>query len=344
MAEKPNNKINVAVDLGTSNLLIYVEGRGTVFNEPSIIAIDVATNKVVAVGREAAELVGKVHGKVKVVKPLSGGVISDIEMIREILVFTFDKIFMSGVESIDRLLVCIPSEITDTERAALVKLGRELGVEDTRIEDEIKAAAIGGGIDIFTSSGYFVIDIGGGTTNFGVLSLGDVVIGKSTKIAGDHFDKQIMDYVKENYKLEIGPQTAEKIKISLSSLTGDLPVDEEGNVLNYSAMGRDLVSGLPRMAVIQAHEVRQILLNAFETIRAVLISTLENTPPELSGDLVDNGILITGGGANILGIKEYFEDIVHVNVRVSPNAGNAVIDGTKKLLRIEHRHYFGEYY
>ena len=209
MAEKPNSKINVAVDLGTSNLLIYVEGRGTVFNEPSIIAIDVATNKVVAVGREAAELVGKVHGKVKVVKPLSGGVISDIEMIREILVFTFDKIFMSGVENIDRLLVCIPSEITDTERAALVKLGRELGVEDTRIEDEIKAAAIGGGIDIFTSAGYFVIDIGGGTTNFGVLSLGDVVIGKSTKIAGDQFDKQIMDYVKENYKLEIGPQTAE---------------------------------------------------------------------------------------------------------------------------------------
>jgi rod shape-determining protein MreB len=265
-------------------------------------------------------------------------------MIREILVFTFEKLFLSGVQNIDRLLVCIPSEITSTERAALVKLGQELGVDDTRIEEEIKAAAIGGGIDIFTPAGYLVVDIGGGTTDYGVLSLGDVVVGRSTKIAGDHFDKQIMDYVKENYKLEIGPQTAEKIKISLSSLTGDLPVDEEGNVLNYSAMGRDLVSGLPRMAVIQAHEVREILLNCFETIRAVLISTLENTPPELSGDLVDNGILITGGGANIKGIEEYFEDIVHVNVTVSPNASHAVIDGTKKLLKIQRRHYFGEYY
>lgn len=343
MTEKEKGKINVGVDLGTSNLLIYVEGRGTVFNEPSIIAIDKATKKVVSVGHDAAALVGKVHDKVEVIKPLSGGVISDIDMIREILVFTFEKLFVSGVQNINRLLMCIPSEITETEKEAIVILGKELGVEDTRIEEEIKAAAIGGGIDIYCPSGHLVVDIGGGTTSFGVISLGDVFLSKSIKVAGDYFDKQITDYVKEKHKLEIGPQTAEKIKIQLASLTGDLPCDDEGNILSYNAMGRDLVTGLPRMSVIGAIEVRKILLDCFEAIKSSMIATLEITPPELSGDLVENGILITGGGALIKGIKEYFEEITTVKVTIANSPITAVIDGTKKLLKIEKLRYYGDY-
>jgi len=343
MGDKAKGKMNVGVDLGTSNLLIYVEGRGTVFNEPSIIAIDKATKKVVSVGIEAAELVGKVHDKVEVIKPLNGGVISDIDMIREILLFTFNKIFTSSMESINKLLICIPSEITDTEKAAIMQLGKELGIEKTYIDEEIKAAALGGGIDIYTPSGHLVVDIGGGTTDFGVLSLGEVVNSRSIKVAGDYFDKQITVLIKEKHKLEIGPQTAEKVKVALASLTGDLPTDEEGKLLTFSAMGRDLVTGLPKQVSINAKEIRKILLTCFESIKATLIATLESTPPELSGDLVDNGIQITGGGAQIKGIQKYFEDITGVGVQISKFPLTAVVNGTKKLLKIDKKHYFGEF-
>jgi len=343
MGEKPKGTFNVGVDLGTSNLLIYVEGRGTIFNEPSYIAVDKSSGKVVSIGFEAAELVGKVHDKVEVIKPLSGGVISDVEMIRELLLFTFDKIFVDSMTQIDKLLICIPSEITETEKAAILQLGLELGIEDTRIDEEIKAAAIGCGVDIYTPSGHLVVDIGGGTTDFGVLSLGDVVLSKSIKVAGDYFDKQITDYVKEVHKLEIGPQTAERAKVILASLTGELPKDEEGNLLTFSAMGRDLVSGLPQMIVLKAEEVRKIMVDSFESIKATLIATLGATPPELAGDLVDNGIIVTGGGAQIKGVKEYLEDVTHVEVHVSGAPMTAVVEGTKRLLKMNKNHYFGEF-
>jgi len=343
MSEKPKGVFNVGVDLGTSNLLIYVEGRGTIFNEPSYIAVDKASQKVVSVGFEAAELVGKVHDKVEVVKPLQGGVISDVSMIREILMFTFDKLFVNSVEQIDKLLICIPSEITETEKAAILQLGMELGIEDTRIDEEIKAAAIGSGVDIYTPSGHLVVDLGGGTTDFGVLSLGDVVLSKSIKVAGDFFDLQVTNYVKEKHKLEIGPQTAEKAKIALASLTGDYPKDDEGNLITFAVMGRDLVSGLPKQVILEPKEIRTILLDAFESIKATLIATLEATPPELAGDLVDNGIIVTGGGAKIKGIKEYFEKVTTVDVHVSNTPLTDVVEGTKKLLKMNKNHYFGEF-
>lgn len=343
MGEQPKGTFNVGVDLGTSNLLIYVEGRGTIFNEPSYIAVDKASGKVVSVGFDAAELVGKVHDKVEVVKPLQGGVISDVSMIREILMFTFDKLFVSNAQQINKLLICVPSEITETEKAAILQLGNELGIQDTKIDEEIKAAAIGSGVDIYTPSGHLVVDIGGGTTDFGVLSLGDVVLSKSIKVAGDYFDKQITDYVKEVHKLEIGPQTAERAKIALASLTGDLPQDEEGREIVFSAMGRDLVSGLPRMIELKGDEIRKIMLDSFESIKATLIATLEATPPELAGDLVDNGIIVTGGGAQIKGIKQYIEGITQVQVHISSSPMTAVVDGTKRLLKTGKNHYFGEF-
>lgn len=343
MSEKPKGSFNVGVDLGTSNLLIYVEGRGTIFNEPSYIAVDKATKQVVSVGFEAAELVGKVHDKVEVVKPLQGGVISDVGMIREILNFTFDQLFVNSAQQINKLLICIPSEITETEKAAILQLGEELGIDDTKIDEEIKAAAIGSGVDIYTPSGHLVVDLGGGTTDFGVLSLGDVVLSKSIKVAGDYFDKQISDYVKEKHKLEIGPQTAEKAKIALASLTGDMPKDESGKPLTFAVMGRDLVSGLPQKVTLEAAEIRTILLDAFEAVKATLIATLETTPPELAGDLVENGIIVTGGGAKIKGIKDYIEQATNVEVHISPTPLTDVVDGTKKLLKMNKNHYFGEF-
>jgi rod shape-determining protein MreB len=322
---KDKTNLSVGIDLGTSNLLIYVEGQGTLFNEPSIIAIDKATDKVVSVGHEAAKLVGKTHDKVEVVRPLQGGVISDIKLIREILLFTLEKIFVSDLQTIGKLMICIPSEITNTEKEAIVELGHSLGIKNTEIEEEIKAAALGSGVDIFAPKGHMVIDSGGGTTDFGILSLGDVVLSKSIKIAGDFFDRQIIDHVKTVHKLEIGNQTAERIKIKLSSLTGPYPIDEDGNPIVFEAMGRDLV-----------------LLNCFEAIKSVLLTTLEETPPELAGDLVDNGILLTGGGSQIPGIREYIAEIAQVPVYLSEVPITAVIDGCKKMLKMTNRHFYSE--
>ena len=341
MKKKLLKNLAVGIDLGTSNLLIYVEGEGTVFNEPSILAMDIATKTVVAVGKEASSLVGKTHDKVKIIKPLQGGVVSDIDMIKEILFFTLEKIFQSKINTIGTLIICIPSDITDTEKSAIVELTQGLGIGEVLIEEEVKAAAIGCGLDIHTPQGHLVVDIGGGTTDFGVLSLGEVVLSKSIKTAGDYFDKQIIDHVKEAHKLEIGLQTAEKIKISLASLTGNLPVDEENKNLQYKAMGRDLVSGLPKEATITAKEIRKLLLYCFENIKAVTIATLEATPPELAGDLVDNGILLSGGCSQIAGIKEYFEKITHVPVHISESPMTAVVDGCKKLLKAEKKYYLG---
>ena len=346
MAEKEkvyDGKINVGIDLGSTNLRVYVEGRGTVFKEPSIIAVDKATGNVVSVGFDAAQLVDKVHDKVEVKRPITGGVITDLDLIRQILVFTVQKVFASGFNNINRLMLCMPTEITETEKDALVTLGKELGVDDTRIEEEVKASAIGGGIDIYVPQGHFVVDIGGGTTDFGVLSLGDVVVSKSIKIAGEYFDRQIAHHIKDKYKLEVGPQTAEHVKVTLASLVGDYPTDEEDKVLTVEAKGRDMVTGLPRKVTIGAEEVREILLECFEPIRSALVSTLEIVPPELSGDLLDTGLLITGGGALIKGIKEYFEEISTLKVTVAVSPINAVIDGTKKLLKVNKRHYFGDY-
>ncbi len=339
---KDKKNLSVGIDLGTSNLLIYVEGQGTLFNEPSIIAIDKATQKVVSVGHEAAKLVGKTHDKVEVVRPLQGGVISDIQLIREILLFTMEKIFLSDLQAISRLLICIPSEITNTEKEAIIELGHSLGIQQTEIQEEIKAAALGSGVDIFAPQGHMIIDTGGGTTDFGILSLGDVVLSKSIKIAGDFFDRQIIDYVKTAHKLEIGSQTAEQIKVKLSSLTGPYPVDEDGEPLIFEAMGRDLVSGLPRRTVLGTEEIREVLLNCFDAVKSVLLTTLEETPPELAGDLVDNGILITGGGSQIPGIREFIADTAKVPVYLSEVPITAVIDGCKKMLKMTNRHFYSE--
>ena len=334
--------LSVGVDLGTSNLLIYVEGKGTMFNEPSYIAIDKATGKVICVGYDAAKLLGKNHEKFNVVCPLKGGVISDIDLIREILIFTLDKIFSSDVHNISKLLICMPSDITNTEKEAITKLGHSLGIENTLIQQEIKAAALGTGVDIFEPRGHMVVDIGGGTTDFGILSLGDVVLSKSIKIAGDFFDQQIIDHVKVMHKLEIGLQTAEEVKILLASLTGPYPSDDDGVPLVYEAMGRDLRTGLPKSVMLNTQEIREILLHCFEPIKSIFLTTLEETPPELAGDLVDSGIFLTGGGSQISGLREYLEEIATVPVYLSEAPLTAVVDGCKKLLKMTNKYFYTE--
>ncbi len=332
----------VGIDLGTSNLLIYVEGQGTLFNEPSVIAVDNKTQQVVAVGFEAARLIGKTHSQVRIIRPLQGGTITDIKMIEKLLSYTLEKIFISEMNLVDKLLICIPSRITETEKNAIKELGHSLGIANTSIDEEIKAAAIGSGLDIFVPKGVMVVDIGGGTTDIGLLSLGEVVSSTSIKVAGDYFDRRIIEYIKSERKLEIGNQTAEKIKIALSSLTGAYPVDEDGQKIVYSSMGRAVEGGLPQKITIEAPEIRKILLDCFESIKIALLSILESAPPELAGDLVDTGILVTGGCSQILGVVDYLQNIAQVPVFLSEVPMTAVVDGCKKLLKITSKHYFGE--
>jgi len=341
MTREPGKGIDIGIDLGTSNLLVYVDGEGIVFNQPSIIAIDKESGKVVSIGTEAHELLGKEHEKVEVIRPMAGGVIADIDMIRAILEFTLIRIRQTRKESINKLLICVPSELTETEKDAIELLANNLldsGIAVT--EEEVKAAALGSGVNIFEPSGKMIIDIGGGTTDIGVLSLGHIVLSKSIKIAGEYIDKQIVRYVKEKHGLEIGAATAEKIKIKLATLIdfGDERDDEE-----YKAAGRDLVEGLPKEITIKRSEIKELVLESFESIKTLIRSTLEVTPPELAGDLCDAGIVVAGGGALIPGIKEYIEKVAEVEVRVSKNPLNAVVEGTKRLLKISENAYLGEY-
>ncbi len=319
----------IGVDLGTVNTLVYVRGRGIVYNEPSIVAFDKQTNKPIAIGKDANEMLGKEHVKINVVKPLEGGVISDFTGTKVILESVLNKLKDDNVDiKKSTLLICCPSEMTTSERKALKDLGKELNINDVFVEQEVKAGAIGAGIDIFQAKGSMIIDIGGGSTDIGVLSLGDLVVWDSIRIAGRYFDNEIRKYVKYKYGMEIGEKTAEKIKISLGTLRPDLMEDKE-----YVYAGRNASTNLPSKNVIKQSEVRMVLLKAFESITAKVLRLFQDLPPELSADILERGIVVNGGGALIDGIKEYFEKMTGLKVSISENPLTSIAEGTKILLK-----------
>lgn len=319
--------IGVGIDLGTANLLVYIEGNGIIFNEPAVVAFDRETGQVIAGGNEAYSMIGKTHDKITVSRPLRDGVISDLDAAKALLRYVFERIQNFRNFSNVRCLICCPSELTQIEREAMRDLAIEMGIKDVFIEQEIKAGAIGSGIDIYSPNAVLMVDIGGGTTDVGVLSLGDVVLSQSVKIAGNYIDREIIKYVHKKYSLVIGEKTAERVKIQL----GTLLEEEEPRYARVS--GRDLVTGLPSSAELSSSEIREILLPIFDEIVGVVYSVLEQTPPEQSADIVDNGIIVDGGGALIPGVKEFFEEMVHLPVEVSQKALTAVVEGTKTLLK-----------
>jgi len=317
---------DIGIDLGTANVLIYVKGQGIVLNEPSIVAIDTDSKSVIAVGTEANEMLGRTPGKVKAIKPMKDGVIADFE-ITEIMLNSFiKKIKAKKLFSRPRILICCPTNITPVEKNAIKEAAERTGARKVYIEEEPKVAAIGAGMDISKPTANMVIDIGGGTTDIAILSLNDIVSSTSVRIAGNVFDQDIIKYIKEKYKLLIGERTAEDIKIGFSNIFD--PNKKE----KLEVRGRNLITGLPDTIEITQDETKSALEESIQKIVKATTNVLEQTPPELSGDIVEKGIILTGGGAMLRGLPELLEKELQVPILIAESPLTCVAEGTGTLL------------
>lgn len=323
---------DIGIDLGTANVLIYVKGQGIVLDEPSVVAIQAETKKVLAVGKEAKEMLGRTPGKVKAIKPMKDGVIADFEITEIMLEQFIKKINGKNPFSKPRILICCPSNITQVEKNAIREAAEKTGAKKVFIEEEPKVAAIGAGLDISKPTGNMIIDIGGGTTDIAVLSLGDIVNSASLKVAGNSFDQEIIKYIKNKYKLLIGERTAEEIKIKI----GTVYIQNKKKKEAMKVRGRNIVSGLPDSVEITSNEVEEALQDSIKIIIHDAKSVLEQTSPELSADIISKGIVITGGGALMDGIDKAIEKELQVPVYLASNPLTCVAEGTGIMLNNIH--------
>lgn len=317
---------DIGIDLGTANVLIHVKGRGVVLDEPSVVAIESETKRVLAVGEDARKMVGRTPGNIIAIRPLKDGVIADFEITEMMLKHFIAKIGGKKWYSHPRILICAPTNITSVEQKAIREAAERSGAKEVYMEEEPKAAAIGAGMDIFQPSGNMVVDIGGGTTDVAVLSMGDIVTSSSIKVAGDKFDLAIMKYIKSKYKLLIGERTSEDIKIKIATAFGD-DRNEEMDI-----RGRDMVSGLPLTVTVRSKEIREALSEPISAIVTSAKSVLERTPPELSADIIDRGVILTGGGALLHGLDLLFAEELKVPVLVAEDPMHCVVKGTGVML------------
>ncbi|ALV21686.1 MAG: rod shape-determining protein MreB [Carnobacterium sp.] len=317
---------DIGIDLGTANVLIHVKGKGIVLNEPSVVAIDTKTNRVLAVGEEAYLMVGRTPGNIRAIRPLDGGVIADFDITEAMLTHFINKLNVKGFMSKPNILICCPTNITAIEQKAIIEAAEKSGGKNVFLEEEPKVAAIGAGMDIFQPSGNMVIDIGGGTTDIAVLSMGGIVTSRSLKVAGDRMDNEITQYVKKKYKLLIGERTAESIKMEIGTVFADRRDD------SMDVRGRDMVSGLPRTITIKSGEVQEATAESMLMIVQQAKDVLEQTPPELSADIIDRGIILTGGGALLDGVDQLFAEQLKVPVFVAELPLDSVALGTGILL------------
>ncbi|KAB7671814.1 rod shape-determining protein [Bacillus sp. B1-b2] len=317
---------DIGIDLGTANVLIHVKGKGIVLNEPSVVALDRNTGRVLAVGEEARRMVGRTPGNIVAIRPLKDGVIADFDVTESMLKYFINKLNVKGFLSKPRILICCPTNITSVEQKAIKEAAEKSGGKKIYLEEEPKVAAIGAGMDIFQPSGNMVVDIGGGTTDVAVLSMGDIVTSSSIKMAGDKFDSEILQYIKRQYKLLIGERTAEDIKINIGTVFQDSRKEE------MDIRGRDMVTGLPRTIKVYSDEIELALRESVAVIVQAAKSVLERTPPELSADIIDRGVILTGGGALLHGIDLLLADELKVPVLVAENPMDCVAIGTGIML------------
>src|SRR3954468_9507984 len=317
---------DIGIDLGTANVLIHVKGRGIVLNEPSVVAIDKNTNRVLAVGEEARRMVGRTPGNIVAIRPLKDGVIADFDVTEAMLKHFINKLNVKGFLSKPRILICCPTNITSVEQKAIKEAAEKSGGKKIYLEEEPKVAAIGAGMDIFQPSGNMVVDIGGGTTDVAVLSMGDIVTSTSIKMAGDKFDAEILSYIKKQYKLLIGERTAENIKLTIGT------VFPEGKKEEMDIRGRDMVTGLPRTITVSSVEIEKSLREPVNVIVQAAKSVLERTPPELSADIIDRGVILTGGGALLHGIDMLLAEELKVPILIAENPMDCVAIGTGVML------------
>ena len=317
---------DIGIDLGTANVLIYIKGQGIVLNEPSVVAIDSDTKRPLAVGSEAREMLGRTPGKVNAIKPMKDGVIADFETTEVMLNYFIKKVNGKSFFQRPRILICCPSNITQVEKNAIKEAAERTGAKKVFLEEEPKVAAIGAGMDISKPSGNMVIDIGGGTTDIAILSLGGIVESASIRVAGNAFDNDIIKYIKDKYKLLVGERTAEEIKINIGTV---FPGNRNEKM---EVRGRDLVTGLPHTITLTSEEVEEALRESVYTIIHAAKGILEETPPELSADIIDKGIVLTGGGSLVDGFNQILAQELKVPVFTAESPLTCVAEGTGVLL------------
>jgi rod shape-determining protein MreB len=317
---------DMAVDLGTANTLVYVRGRGIVLNEPSVVALNTNNGQIVAVGVEAKRMIGRTPGNIVAIRPLKDGVIADFDVTERMLRYFIQKVHRRSYMAKPRLVVAVPSGITGVEQSAVKEAGHQAGARRVYIIEEPMAAAIGAGLPIHEPTGNMVVDIGGGTTEVAVISLGGIVTSQSIRVGGDELDQAIITFGKKEYSLMLGERTAEEIKMALGSA---FPAEDEPHA---EIRGRDLVSGLPKTVVISAAEVRKAIEEPVNLIVDAVKNTLDKCPPELAGDVMDRGIALTGGGALLRGLESRIREETGMPVQVADNPLDSVVLGTGKCV------------
>jgi len=323
---------DIGIDLGTANTLVYLKGKGIVANEPSVVAINGSTGEVLAVGNEAKEMIGRTPGTISAVRPMKDGVIADFE-VTQVMIKKFIGKAINGNSFFFKpmVIICIPSGVTEVEKRAVEEAGMQAGAKEVYMVYEPMAAAIGAGLPVGEPTGSMIVDIGGGTSEVAVISLGGIVLCNSLRVAGDAFDAAIVNYVKKEHSLQIGDRTAEEIKINIGSA---YPYEAEGYM---EVKGRDLVSGLPKVSKIKAEEIRTALFDPVNEIIECIKTTLEKTPPELAADIMERGIMLAGGGALLRGLDKIIELETKISVNVADMPLNGVIRGIGSILEGDER-------
>jgi rod shape-determining protein MreB len=317
---------DMGIDLGTANTLIYVKGKGILLREPSVVAINVDTKKVLAVGLEAKQMIGRTPGNIVAIRPLKDGVIADFDVTQTMLKKFIEKVSPRSAFTSPRIVVCFPSGVTEVEKRAIDEATKQAGAREVLLMEEPMAAAIGAGLPVNEPTGSMIVDIGGGTTEVAVISLGGIVTSKSLRVAGDELDQSIINYIKREYNLAIGERTAEAVKMELGSA---FPSDNEGTM---QIKGRDLITGLPKIVDITEAEVRNALKEPVASIIDAIKTTLEKTPPELAADIMDKGIMLAGGGAALKGLDKLINHETHMPVHIAEASLDCVALGAGKAL------------
>jgi len=319
---------DIGIDLGTASVLVYIKGKGIVLREPSVVAIDKNSNKLLAVGEEARRMLGRTPGNIVAIRPLREGVISDYDITERMLKYFINKVCGNKILKLfkPRIMVCVPSGVTEVEKRAVIDAAMQAGARKTYLIEEPIAAAIGAGIDISKACGSMVIDIGGGTTDIAVISLGGTVVSTSIKVAGDKFDEAIVRYMRKKHNILIGERTAEEMKINIGTA---YPRVQE---VLMDVRGRNLISGLPKTITVSSTEMLEALEEPILSVIEAVHSVLERTPPELAADISDRGIVMTGGGSLIYGLDKLIQEKTGINVIIADDAVSCVALGTGKAL------------
>ncbi len=318
---------DIGIDLGTASVIVCVDGKGIVLREPSVVAVDTNTDTIVKIGKDAQAMLGRNPDHINVIRPLKEGVISCYDVTQRMIQYFIRRACGNAVLP-PRIVICVPTGVTEVETRAVIDAGTQAGARKTFLVEEPVAAAIGAGIDINSPVGNMIVDIGGGTTDVAVISLGGVVVSESKKIAGDKFDEAIMRYVRRKYNITIGERTAEQIKIKIGA------VYEHGEARTMEVKGRCLVQGLPKVVTLSSKEMLEAMMEPISAILDTICSVIERTPPDLVGDILKHGIVMTGGGSQLYGLDRLIEDVTGIKTRVAKDPVLCVALGTGEILKV----------